>query len=369
MGIINDIKCSIIIPAYNAAEYIKDCLGSILPYKDESIEVIVVDDGSTDATKEICKRYLKDIVFISQENSGVSSARNNGINHAKGKYILFLDCDDYIYYNQLTTVLSRTFEKDVDLAYFGMDIEYYENEKLVEIESLLPKFKSTENHKEIFSHMFGGAIGINENDLKAWANNRPLREKKLKGFSFIYLFKKELIDRYNIRFRRQLKYNEDLIFIAEYFMRCKSMLSFDNIVYRYCRRGKGATEVVYHNSEIMAKNKLMLLEAKSDMRNKAYTELNIDILPYFIASNILSLIDMCAICVDLPYKEGHEQWIKFYKLPIIRKSVKKISMSNGKIYFRILLFLFKLNGYEIFYTLLKVAAIFHIDIRKLITKF
>ena len=91
------IKISVIIPAYNVEEYIEECLRSVMNQTLKEIEIICIDDGSTDDTLKILSS-LKDedarICIISQENKGLSSARNQGILKSKGQYILYLDSDD-----------------------------------------------------------------------------------------------------------------------------------------------------------------------------------------------------------------------------------------------------------------------------------
>ncbi len=87
-------EVSVIIPTYNRARFLLKAIDSVFAQKYEDFEVIVVDDGSTDDTKEILKTYLKKISYIYQKNSGVSSARNAGIRVAKGEWVAFLDSDD-----------------------------------------------------------------------------------------------------------------------------------------------------------------------------------------------------------------------------------------------------------------------------------
>lgn len=90
---------SIIVPVYNVQEYIKDCINSIICQTYKELEIILVDDGSSDNSLQICKDMAqKDnrIVVLSQLNSGVVNARKNGVNRATGKYIMFVDSDDYV---------------------------------------------------------------------------------------------------------------------------------------------------------------------------------------------------------------------------------------------------------------------------------
>ena len=91
--------CFCLFPVYNVQEYIKDCINSIICQTYKELEIILVDDGSSDNSLQICKDMAqKDnrIVVLSQLNSGVVNARKNGVNRATGKYIMFVDSDDYV---------------------------------------------------------------------------------------------------------------------------------------------------------------------------------------------------------------------------------------------------------------------------------
>jgi glycosyltransferase involved in cell wall biosynthesis len=90
----DQLKVSVIIPAYNAAKFIRTTIESVLGQTFQDLEIIVVNDGSTDNTQEILQNYGDKILYLPKENGGVSSARNLGIENAKGKYIAFLDADD-----------------------------------------------------------------------------------------------------------------------------------------------------------------------------------------------------------------------------------------------------------------------------------
>lgn len=98
----NDIKLSIIIPMYNAEKYIEKCIKSILNQTLEEIEIIIVNDGSTDNSLEIVKKYEenKKIIIQNNKNEGLTKTRNNALKLAKGKYIYFMDADDYLEENE-----------------------------------------------------------------------------------------------------------------------------------------------------------------------------------------------------------------------------------------------------------------------------
>ena len=92
---------SVVIPTYNCAKYVASALQSVLNQSYSNIEVIVVDDGSTDETIDVIKPFMKDIVYIHQENTGLPGARNRGIKEASGEYVAFLDADDLWRKNKL----------------------------------------------------------------------------------------------------------------------------------------------------------------------------------------------------------------------------------------------------------------------------
>lgn len=104
----SDIVLSIVIPVYNAQRYIKTCLDSIFSYKTERIEVIVINDGSSDNSLQILQDYqqMHPIIIIDQQNAGVSVARNRGIEMAQGQYLTFVDADDVIHESLLQTALE-----------------------------------------------------------------------------------------------------------------------------------------------------------------------------------------------------------------------------------------------------------------------
>lgn len=114
-----DLKISVIMPVYNAEKYLEQCIESVLNQTYLHWELIIIDDGSTDNSAEICRLYInKDprIKLILQENSGVSTARNVGISHAQGAYIAFIDADDAYSSEQLERMIEKT-GNDIDLVY------------------------------------------------------------------------------------------------------------------------------------------------------------------------------------------------------------------------------------------------------------
>jgi glycosyltransferase involved in cell wall biosynthesis len=118
---------SVIIPAYNAAKTIEKTLQSVMDQDYPSLEIIVIDDGSTDNTKDVVKNFSAKINYIYQINSGVSAARNNGYKHAKGDFIQYLDADDILAASKITTQVNLLIQHNADVAY-GDWVKFTENE-------------------------------------------------------------------------------------------------------------------------------------------------------------------------------------------------------------------------------------------------
>lgn len=112
-------KVSIVVPVYNAEKYLDQCLNSLVNQDIENVEIIVINDGSTDSSKSICEKFALNydrIKFIDKINEGVSVARNVGLDLANGKYITFVDADDYVEKNFCSVLYVKAEEKQSDIT-------------------------------------------------------------------------------------------------------------------------------------------------------------------------------------------------------------------------------------------------------------
>lgn len=112
-------KISVIVPVYNVAPYLRKCIDSLLAQTYTNLEIILIDDGSTDGSEQICDEYAEchsDIIVIHQKNSGLSVARNVGLETASGEWIAFLDSDDWVESTMYETLFSLVHDYEADLA-------------------------------------------------------------------------------------------------------------------------------------------------------------------------------------------------------------------------------------------------------------
>lgn len=119
-----EIKVSIVVPVYNTAKYLEKCLNSICSQTYHNLEIILIDDGSTDQSLNICNSFAeKDsrIHVVHQENKGLSNARNKGMELATGSYISFFDSDDYVEPNMIETMLKVSLFHNADVCECSFD--------------------------------------------------------------------------------------------------------------------------------------------------------------------------------------------------------------------------------------------------------
>lgn len=130
---IKNIMVSVIIPVYNGEKYLRECLDSVLAQSYNELEIIVVNDGSTDGSWRVIQEYAavyNGIKPVCQENQGISSARNRGLEQAKGDYVMFLDCDDILRQEGVELLLRRAEEENSDLVIGNLMYFYHESRRL-----------------------------------------------------------------------------------------------------------------------------------------------------------------------------------------------------------------------------------------------
>lgn len=210
-------KVSVIIPVYNSEKYISDCLDSILTQTYRDIEIVVVDDGSTDETFEICKKYQnidERIVALRKKNGGVSSARNMGIKKASGEYILFVDSDDMVPENFVEEMINNV-DNDSVMVVCGF----------VE--------KTIKNTKEF---AYKKKIDKNKFDFLMYAYN------SIGGFCWNKIYSRKIIMDKNIRFDEKIKNYEDMLFNMQYISYIETIKYIKSTKYIYNQRKDSAVK-------------------------------------------------------------------------------------------------------------------------------
>lgn len=210
------MKISIIIPVYNTEKYLSQCLESIINQTYKDIEIIIINDGSTDNSRMICMQYKnKDnrIKYFEINNSGVSFARNFGIEKSEGEYIMFVDSDDFLEVKALELIAKHL--KENDLLIYGYD-RVYKNRKV----------KQIENSKEINLTNLRETIFNNDN---------------IGGYLCNKIFRVNIIKDNSMKFDENIHYCEDLIFVSQYVKYVKNVFYIKEVEYHYRMRKSSAT--------------------------------------------------------------------------------------------------------------------------------
>lgn len=215
---------SIIVPVYNASQYLRECIVSILSQSFRDFELILVNDGSTDDSLSICKSYERQdnrITVISGANGGVSKARNRGLDAAKGEWVTFADADDYFLDDALSILYERAMQTGTDLVL--ANALKLKNGKLNELHCL-------------------------KNEVL------PNAIMSIKHFALWgYLFNADIIRKNRLRFIDGLAYSEDRIFIYQIARYCKTIAFCNKPVYVYrinetsaCSSQDGVRKACHH---------------------------------------------------------------------------------------------------------------------------
>jgi glycosyltransferase involved in cell wall biosynthesis len=218
---------SIIIPCYNIEQHVSQCIESVLAQTNSDFELLLINDGSSDSTLDICKEYAaKDnrIVVYSHANSGVSFTRNKGIDLAQGDYIMFIDGDDYVRPDILEQFVLQNKEDSWSMCgMFLVDGAHIEER---------------ENYKELVAK--NPQKRIEYADLSTIITHHNLSTPCCR------LYDKNILNQNIIRFRENISYQEDLIFNLEYCQHITSVLLLDYYGYYYVKHPMSST-ARFHN--------------------------------------------------------------------------------------------------------------------------
>lgn len=206
---------SIVVPVYNQERYLDRCLFRIEKQNNPRIEVLIVNDGSTDHSRSVIAKYTsrnKNFLSFEQENQGVSIARNTGMERAQGTYITFVDADDEVTSAYVSTILKQLQEKPDLLCFDACKVTKGRKKRILH----------TKNEIQILQPMegFNGYL------------DRSLYDK-MEGYSWNKVFRHDIIKEKHIRFDKRKKIGEDVVFCAAYCSRIRTITFINQVLYKY----------------------------------------------------------------------------------------------------------------------------------------
>lgn len=240
---------SIIVPIYNVEVYLKDCIDYLLNQDfNGEYEIICVNDGSTDNSIEILKEYEKTndkIVLVDQKNKGLSGARNTGFKNAKGKYIMFLDSDDYLKHNKVISLLYEEVEKNsLDFVVADFEYDYEEKSKNYRIQRSESIKNKVMNGRELFD------LGIKTKSIMSVVWNK--------------LYRRDFLEKNNLWFYEGIIY-EDMEFTPRAYYLASRVKYIDEVVVMY-RQREGSIMSSFNTNKL--DNYLTIAESLNDFNKK-----------------------------------------------------------------------------------------------------
>lgn len=252
-------KVSVIIPVYNDEKYVGRCLASISGKYENDIEILVIDDGSTDHTATIVKKYVhrySNIQYFHQKNSGVSSARNLGLEKATGEYVFFLDSDDYMLQDGISRLIKYADDQNelIVFPYALVGENGYHNDQNENATTVIVK----DNNKIIKSALIGETVVPNfaKQDMRSSCSK---------------LIKLEIIQKNNIKFDKNIVIAEDMVFMLQIYKYIESALFVNTIIYLYFKNNNSAINSYHQNyisniSNVDNNISMIIKKGKKDVR-------------------------------------------------------------------------------------------------------
>ena len=231
------VKISVIVPIYNVEKQLNRCIESLLKQKIQQIQIILVNDGSTDNSGKIAQEYAKKfpdkILYLEKENGGLSDARNYGIAHATGEYLTFVDSDDYISDN-LYEDLEKYLEQDYDMIKFKIEKVDENGNKI--LENYTPVF-ADKTGEEAFEILY--------------------KSDELTEVAWGYVYKRKMWIKNNFKFAKGM-FHEDFGLIPLVILKANKVASTNIMGYYYVQTSssitRGKPETIYKRAEDLLKH-------------------------------------------------------------------------------------------------------------------
>jgi len=319
---------SIVIPCRNAERTLPSALASALASSLESIEVLAVDDGSTDGTPRILESAaLSDprVRTFASGGRGVSAARNMALDAARGEFVFFLDADDLVDPDMYLKAVEAMRRDDADYCRVAHDETFLATGRLVE--HPLKRDYRFRSQEEIRAGLLPCFFGYSFDQVRAWYRGEPLWTHREKGVVWAAGFRLALIRSRGIRFDERLALFEDAVFTWEYLLACVRTTSIGGIMYHY-RLSPSGSLLTRLSGSGMVENKFLMLERRKALdaaTGGAMTGL-------YAASCVFSLLEIlhAAVVGIGNRRESFRAFLRYGRDPVVKTALRSFPLSVRK---------------------------------------
>lgn len=296
---------SVIIPAYNLENYIEECVNSVRNQTYKNLQIIIVDDGSSDGTLDICQRLARDderIVVVSQKNAGVTMARDKGLSLACGEYVAFVDGDDYLEADMYRCMMEKAENNDMVACGF------YHHISKTRVQKCFDGFEGSYHSKEKLQEVWGKMLY----DFKTGKANvvSPSLWNKV--------FKRSLAKSMMQKIRTDIFYAEDAIFVYQYLLECKSIYFLRIPFYHYRYREES---VCHSRNERMLQN-----------TNQVYLELRKVFEQYDIKDVLLAQLEKTIVLMTINVLNQYMGFSMDFRIPKFVIDVENLRKTSLVLY-------------------------------------
>lgn len=277
---------SIIMPVYNKYNYLMKSINSIINQTYKDFELIIVDDGSSDGSEKLCDEFAKKdqrIRVIHLKNSGVSNARNVGLDNAKGKYLQFIDSDDYVDEDMLEKLYNKATQYDVDIVISGITKVNHDYEVLNET---LPKLIGVKSKNEMLENF-----------------SAEQRSTGIYGCVSNKFIKRDIVEKIKLRFDTKIKLAEDLDFYLKLYEHISSIYFYDISFYYYIQNATNSSTSEDFKHDYLTQINISLRQKDLLSKNNMLNENNLNTINLVITNFTLCYIYDEFSSLYLRYKE------------------------------------------------------------------
>jgi glycosyltransferase involved in cell wall biosynthesis len=317
---------SIIIPAYNVAEYIKPCLDSVLAQSFKDFEIVAVNDGSTDATGTILNEYAERderIRVIHKQNGGVSAARNDGIAAAQGEYFLFFDGDDFAEPYTVEELMQTMQEQQADVLLYGY--HRWRDGKITQ--TCLPVFKEgLYEGAAIIPELLSRFVGFSNEGINKWLRGDKDGLYVENPALWRCMARADIIRENTLIFDTNLKIGEDTVFISDLLSCAKRCYVLHKCYYYLVYRESSAIATYEKDAVKKLDGKQRLMTARNALTERILERSGVNIKDYWQGTVIMSSIELAFLFAkkgeSMSFMQRYKEFLSYADRSEVRETVR-----------------------------------------------
>ena len=359
---------SIIIPVYNGAAFLPMCLDSILSQSMRELEIIIVDDGSTDETPAVCDRYAgadqRVRVLRREKNSGVSEARNAGAACATGEYFWFVDADDTIEPGACAEAYALAKEGRADVVVF----DYYRIMDGADAGVFQSVFPSGEHLGDsIVNALLTRFLGFSNEGVHSWLGRRPNGLYVENPALWRTLIRGGLVRGGSLRFDPSLRVGEDTIFLSLCLSHAARVVVSHRILYRQLLHSSSVISRYEKDPEAKLVNKIALIKARRALTADISARRGIDVAQCWQGSVVMSYMELCFLFAKrmsgAGFRARYRRFLSFAKNPEVAESLA--AFPQPRLSFRAIpFFLMRRRLHRLLFLCASLLNLFHFNFQR-----